>query len=118
MQLGTLIIRLSEFLKLQNPVTVIIKTEKAPEEPQAEYAPIYSDDTGELEAHEITIWLDGIETQGRDFNTIVAHEFIHAWQEERGLSDIHGFAFRSEATELEKTFPKLRGIFCAEIDEE
>ena len=118
MQLNDLIVKVSAFLGLLVSVTIIIKTEKASDEPQAEYAPIYDDNGGELLEHEITVWLDDIETQGRDFNSIVAHELVHAWQEERGLSEIHGFAFRGKCAELETEFPDLRGIYDPEIDEE
>ena len=117
MLLSALIQRAIVFLKLKYEVELIIRTENAPGEPQAEYVAIYSDNE-EFESHEITIWLDGLENQDRDFNAIVAHELIHAWQQERGLREIHGFAFRATAAKLElEFFPLLNGIYDPEIDE-
>ena len=67
----------------------------------AEYEPEYSEKSGKLIAHNITIYLkDNI----RDFETLLAHELIPAWQEENKKSETHGEYFIKYARKMEKEF--------------
>ncbi len=102
-----------KFLKLKKPVnlTVINRKNKSAD---AEYEPEYSDKTGKLKNHNITIWFCD---NTRDFDTLVAHELIHAWQEENKKWETHGPAFIKCARKMEKEFG-LREVYLPDVDEE
>ena len=72
-----------KFLGLKKPVNLRIITRKN-RWADAEYEPEYSDKTGKLKEHKITIFF---KNNTRDFDTLVAHELIHAWQEENKKSE-------------------------------
>lgn len=65
------------------------------------YVPHYSDRTGELKEHRITIYL---QDNSRDFEATLAHELIHAWQEENNKAEYHGWHFKRIAKRMEKHF--------------
>lgn len=103
---------LIEHMGLRKPVTVTIKTRKG-KDCDAMYLPHYSDRTGKLIGHKITIYTVGT---SRPFDTLLAHELIHAKQEEMRLLEIHGPFFREEAKALEQAFG-LEEIYLDDIDE-
>lgn len=102
---------LIQTLGLTKPVTLTIKTRKG-KDCDAYYLPLYSDRTGKLIGHKITIYT---KKTTRDFETLLAHELIHAWQEEQKKQEIHGKHFRKIAEQLELEFG-LTEIFIKGID--
>lgn len=98
---------------ITKPVTVTIKTRKG-KDADAFYLPHYSDRTAKLIGHKITIYTEGT---SRDFDTLLAHELIHAKQEEMRVAEIHGDIFKHWASDLETNFG-LREIFIFDIDQE
>jgi len=99
-----------EYLKLEKPVTIKIVT-KPYKLADAEYRPRYNKH-GELKSHNIWIYLCD---NHREFNTLLAHELIHAWQEENSKTEIHGKYFRKYAKKMEKDF-NLKEIYIPDID--
>lgn len=89
-------------------VKIISKTKK---DTEAEYIARYSEKHKRL-THDIRVYL-GENT--RPLESLIAHEFIHAWQEEKGLTEIHGKYFRKIARELEEAF-NLPDIYIKGID--
>lgn len=105
------LIAYSSFLGLKKPVDlrIISRYEKYAD---AYYEPVYSS-SGKLKRHKITIYLiDAC----RDFETLLAHELIHAWQEEtRKTKKAHGKAFVRCAKKMELEF-NLKELYLAGID--
>lgn len=93
-------------LKIKRPVQVIFQFGK-PGENDAEYQPRYKD-SGKIKYHKITIFED----TERDVKTLIAHELIHAKQEENNVADIHGKYFQRKA----KLFPDLPYIYMSDRD--
>lgn len=100
-----------EFLKLKKPVNLRIVTRKN-KSADAEYEAMYTD-SGRLKEHRITIYKGHV----RDFDTLVAHELIHAWQEEHKKQEIHGKFFVKYARKMEQAFA-LREVYIEGVDEE
>ena len=100
-----------KYLGLKKRINLSIITKKN-RWADAEYEPDYSDKTGKLIAHNITIYL---KDNSRDFETLLAHELIHAWQEENKKSETHGEYFIKYAKKMEKEF-NLREIYIPDID--
>ena len=88
--------RYCEFLELQKPVDLRI-IQRFNKSADAYYEPIYSE-KGKLKRHKITIYtVDAC----RDFDTLLAHELVHAWQEEKGFTKrAHGKQFRRMAHKI------------------
>lgn len=99
-------------LGLKLPISITIKTRKG-KDCDALYVPHYSDRTGKLIGHKITIYT--VDTS-RSFDTLLVHELIHAWQEEVRLAEFHGPEFQRWAKTLETEF-NLQEIYLQEIDE-
>lgn len=101
-----------QYLKLKKPVqlTVVNRQHKSAD---AEYETDYRDN-GQINCHLITIWNN---PHSRDFNTLVAHELIHAWQAENNKDEIHGPYFVKLAKKMETKFG-LREVYLPGIDEE
>lgn len=102
-----------KFLGLKKPVNLRIITRKN-RWADAEYEPEYSDKTGKLKEHKITIFF---KNNTRDFDTLVAHELIHAWQEEHKKTETHGPAFIKYARKMEEHFG-LREVYISGTDQE
>ena len=102
-----------KFLGLKKRINLSIITKKN-RWADAEYEPDYSDKTGRLIAHNITIYL---KDNSRDFETLLAHELIHAWQEENKKLEIHGKHFQRMAKAMQKAFA-LEKIYWAGVDED
>lgn len=55
----------------------------------------------QLLSHEIRVYLGNLKTDTRDIETLIAHEFVHAWQAEyKPRSAAHGRVFKNKASEL------------------
>jgi hypothetical protein len=100
-----------KFLGLKKPINLRIITKKN-RWADAEYEGEYSDKTGKLIAHNITVYF---KNNSRDFETLIAHELIHAWQEENKKSETHGKYFIKYARKMEKEF-NLSEIYIEGID--
>lgn len=103
---------LIKHLELTKPVTITIKTRKG-KDCDAFYLPHYSDRTAKLIGHKIVVYT--VDTS-RDFDTLLAHELIHAKQEEMRVAEIHGPIFTTLAADLETNFG-LQEIFIHDVDE-
>lgn len=100
-------------LWLEKPVTLIIRN-KAGKDCDAFYLPKYSDRTGKLIGHKITIYT---KKTSRSFETLLAHELIHAWQEENNKLETHGEHFAELARAIEAEF-NLQEVYLPDVDEE
>jgi hypothetical protein len=88
-----------KFLGLTKPVVVRINS-RSHMAWDGYYLPRYNG-KGKLTEHRITLYL---QDQSRDFNTILAHELIHAWQEEHNKTECHGWHFKRIAKKMGKHF--------------
>jgi len=100
-----------EYLDLKKPVVLKVNT-RSNKSYDGFYIPRYSDKTGKLSEHRITIYL---KNASRDFDTLVAHELIHAWQEENKKKEIHGKYFKALAKDMELEYG-LEKIYIKGVD--
>jgi len=99
------------FLEIEKPYKIVLKpTLKGS---AAEYYAMVR--KGKLVSHLIRVSISNLKGDIRDLNTLVVHEFIHAWQEEKGLTEIHGPEFRKMARKLEK-FLNMENIYIKGVD--
>lgn len=101
-----------DYLGLKKPITIRI-VPKGNKLADAEYEAEYTE-KGKLLEHIITVYTKGLQ---RNFETLIAHELIHAWQEENKKSETHGPAFIKYARKMERDFG-LCNIYDPEVDEE
>lgn len=102
----------SDFLGLRYPVEITIKT-RLHKKMDGYHIPVYSDKTGNLRYHKIVIYITNI---SRPFYTVLAHELIHAWQEENSKRDeFHGKQFQKIASKMCAKFA-LERIYVPECD--
>jgi predicted SprT family Zn-dependent metalloprotease len=98
-------------LQLQCAVDITFTTRKN-KKANAHYLPRYSN-KGKLTGHKVKVFLgDAVD---RPLDSIVAHELIHAWQEEKGIDAIHGKKFASMAKIIARKFA-LREVYIKRID--
>ena len=100
-----------KFLGLKKPVNLRIVTRKN-RFADAEYEAEYSDKTGKLKEHQITIFY---KDNSRNLDTLIAHELIHAWQEVNKKAETHGEYFKKYARKMEKEF-NLTEIYIDGVD--
>lgn len=83
----------------------------------AEYWPKFTN-RGNVKRHIIRVYVTDDLEFNRDFQTLLAHELIHAWQAENNISDIHGQLFQEWACRLEKEYGPimLKRIYDSELD--
>ena len=101
------------FLKLKKPVDIQFRFRQSSDY-DAEYWPKMRDN-GSIKRHIIRFYVCADQDFERDFNTLLAHELIHAYQAERELTEIHGKHFKKWAKKLQKTFG-IKGIYNSELD--
>ena len=101
-----------EWLALEKPYTIKLNS-KGKKSASAEYRASYNRG-GELVSHQITIYLGNQDTDSRDIETLIAHELIHAYQEEHGWTEIHGDDFADIAEMLAFTL-EAAGIYVGNI---
>ena len=105
-----------EFLGLKSPVELTFKT-KSNKAMDAVYYPKFSN-KGNLKAHKITVFLGNQDViSRRTLDELVAHELIHAWQQENNLVEFHGVNFVVQAIAMDEKFD-LPNIYLAELDDE
>lgn len=114
----TLIEHISDFLGLEKPLDIRIVTKKRGVTWCGDYRPDI-DDKGNLKKHLIRIYLNNIScsTNTRTFWAIVAHEMVHAWQQERGIEGTkhHCASFAEMAGRVKERF-SLGDVFVPEAD--
>ena len=98
------------YLELEKPIEIQIKTKKK-KTMHAAYWGMY-DEYGELKYHLIRVY--GFD-QYRGFESLIAHELIHGWQEERHIDEIHGPQFRHMARAIEHTF-QIENVYIPGVD--
>lgn len=105
-----------DYLGLQKPYKIELKS-KGNKVASALYMALYSNGGKDgLHSHWIRINLGNLSNPNeRDLNTLIAHELIHAWQEEKGYTDIHGTSFQMKAAEISAEF-KMPGVYNPETD--
>lgn len=108
----TLITEVIGFLRLQKPYRITLKP-RVYKDNRAVYWGVYR--KGVLVRHNIQIGLVGIDTDQRNLETLITHEFIHAWQEENGIKEIHGKEFIKKSLQIEKLFG-IPNIYLKEFD--
>jgi len=101
-----------EYLGLEKPYTIKLNS-KSKKSASAEYIAKYNRG-GELVSHQITIYLGNQHTDTRDIETLIAHELIHAYQEEAGIEEIHGDDF-IDIAELLSDYLQTVGIYVGNI---
>lgn len=110
--MNTILKQFIEFLGLEKPVDITIKT-RLNTKIDGYHIPVYSDKTGLLKSHKIVIYIND---NYRPFYTILAHELIHAWQEENDCrSEFHGKQFKKIARKMSDKF-ELTQIYCKDLD--
>ena len=101
-----------EYLGLEKPYTIKLNS-KGKRSASAEYRASYN--RGDiLISHQITIYLGNQDTDSRDIETLIAHELIHAFQEEKGIIEIHGQDFIDVAGLL-SMYLETAGIYVGNI---
>ena len=101
-----------EWLALEKPYTIKLNS-KGKKSASAEYRASYNRG-GELVSHQITIYLGNQDTDSRDIETLIAHELIHAFQEEHNIIEIHGDDFIDVAGLL-SMYLETAGIYVGNI---
>lgn len=81
------------FLQLKKPYKIVLKPSLKGN--AAEYYSMMR--KNKLVSHLIRVSVDNLQYDRRDLNTLIVHEFIHAWQAERGITEIHGPEFQTMA---------------------
>lgn len=105
-----------EFLGLKSPVELTFKT-KSNKSMDAVYYPKFSN-RGNLKAHKIVLFLGNQTADAkRNLNELIAHELIHAWQQENNIQEFHGLNFVLQAIAMDDKF-NLPNIYLAELDDE
>lgn len=114
--LAKFIENISETLQLSKPIDLRLRFQSN-EETDAEYNPRF-DKRGNIKRHVITLYVSREFEFERDFQTLLAHELIHAWQAENNIEDIHGQLFQEWACRLEKEYGPimLNRIYDPELD--
>lgn len=107
---GHLLHDLIDYLGLELPVYVELRTiyKKGYD---AYYMPKYSRKE-KVNGHIIKI---NLVNSARTPDVLLAHELIHAWQEENGYNEIHGKHFKKMARKVEKAFG-LTGVYISTVD--
>lgn len=100
------------FLRLQKPYKIVIKP-KLKKGTRAEYYGMYR--KGILDSHLLRVSVYGLDQDVRDFNTLIVHELIHAWQEENGIISVHGPEFQDKAAFLGYML-NMENIYIKDVD--
>lgn len=99
------------FLQIEKPYKIVIKPKLKGN--RGEYYGMYR--KGRLVSHLIRVSLHDMQYELRTLDTLIVHEFIHAWQEEKGISEIHGAEFRKMARSLGNVL-NLENIYIRGVD--
>jgi hypothetical protein len=108
----TLLTEVVGFLQLQKPYKITLKP-RVYKGNTAVYWGVYR--KGVLVSHNIQISVVKLSSDIRGLETIIAHELIHAWQEENGITEIHCKQFIKKSRQIEKLFG-IPNIYLKEYD--
>ncbi len=99
----------AKYLRLQKPWDIGLKY-KLKSGNAAEYLPVYKK-SGRIKNHRILINCSNLPFDRRSIECLIAHEFIHAWQEETNnwQRGVHGVIFQKQAMFLQE-YLKLQSI--------
>lgn len=100
------------FLELKKPYRVILQSSMRKN--AALYIAHYTQKKGLLR-HIIKINMSNIPDDVRNLECLVVHELIHAWQEEKGHTDIHGKSFQKMAILLEE-YTGIQKLYLPDTD--
>ncbi len=103
---------IQDILQLEKPVKIKFM-KRAHKSWDACYTPRF-DKWGDIKQHNIKIYNNP--DRARSVEELIAHELIHAWQEENSVADIHGDPFQKMARKIKRAVPKLKNIYCKELD--
>ena len=81
-----------EFLGLKKPYKIELRS-KSNKAMTAGYYAILTKNN-KLHSHLIRIYMGNLSDDIRSLETLIIHELIHAWQQEKGFTDIHGPSFQ------------------------
>ena len=101
-----------EYLGLEKPYIIKLNS-KGKRSASAEYIAKYNRG-GQLVSHQVTIYLGNQPQDTRDIETLIAHELIHAFQEEKGILEIHGQDF-ADVAGLLSMYLETAGIYVGNI---
>lgn len=108
------IIQFADWLGIKKPYEIEIRS-KSHKKMTAAYWGLYTE-KGNLSKHLIRVYLGNFTNPDeRPLESIIAHEMIHAWQEENGINEIHGSQFKNLARWMSLEF-KLDYIYIPDID--
>lgn len=99
------------FLGIEKPYKIVLKPSLKGN--AAEYYSMVR--KGKLVSHLIRVSINNLETDRRDLSTLIVHEFIHAWQAENHITEIHGREFRKQAKSLGNAL-NLENIYIKGVD--
>ena len=103
---------ITQILKLEKPVKVKF-SKRNHNAWDASYTPRFTK-WGDVKCHVIKIYNNP--DRSRTIDELIAHELIHAWQEENAVEDIHGKPFQKMARKIKKAMPHLINIYDANLD--
>ena len=86
------------FLEIEKPYKIVLKPTLGGN--SAEYYAMMR--KGKLVSHLIRVSISNLKGDVRDLDTLIVHEFIHAWQQENGIEEVHGPDFQRMARKLGK----------------
>ena len=109
--LKTFITDLVSMLKLKHPVNIMLVIKE--NEHYDGYYLAKHNDKGKLCGHRIRIYLN--EDTARTLEATIAHELIHAWQEENNDKAMHGKRFARRARRIEQEYGILN-IYIPRVD--
>lgn len=106
-------IQIAKTLRLKKPFVIQLDSRKS-KDTAGLWWPEYSE-KGILKIHKIRIYISDLEADIRNLDTLIAHELIHAKQEEMGYTDTHGKSFKRYAKKLAELYG-LPNIYLKEYD--
>lgn len=95
-----------EYLEIKRPYEIQIKRRNK-KNCCADYRAIYT--KKRALSHMIRVYMGSLDSNDRNLETLIAHELIHAWQEEKGLKEIHGpfFIRMAKLMSIEFNLPEI-----------
>ncbi len=105
--------KIVQYLKLSKPFSIELKSKKN-KKTTAHYWGMYTE-KNKLHSHLIWVYLRNMGDNERKLETLIAHELIHAWQEENGYTDVHGTSFQMMAANILHEF-KIPDIYLPDTD--
>lgn len=99
-----------EFLEIKRPYRIELVS-KPNKKYDGLYWAMYSDKHKFL-AHKIRVYINN---GNRSTNSLIAHELVHVWQEEKGLTEYHGPQFKKMARLIEAKFG-LKNVYYPGVD--